>query len=202
MATCLPIARLPISHRPHSELPSLPTVLFRVVAADDASAAIVVSGKFHSNEHGWGNFSSTVTVEGPVRISMGTCAWGGDVTVKNADGETVATFNTNTGACYHNDKTGNIASAVYKGNASTLTIAGGSYTPYIAVEKVDPSELLDEYEVSFGLVTMPIPASFPSLRRLNLARLSPFRQTSPCIRMARLSLAGPTEARTMKSVRL
>ena len=120
------------------------------VAADDASAAIVVSGKFHSNEHGWGNFSSTVTVEGPVRISMGTCAWGGDVTVKNADGETVATFNTNTGACYHNDKTGNIASAVYKGNASTLTIAGGSYTPYIAVEKVDPSELLDEYEVSFG----------------------------------------------------
>lgn len=120
------------------------------VAADDASAAIVVSGKFHSNEHGWGNFSSTVTVEGPVRISMGTCAWGGDVTVKNADGETVATFNTNTGACYHNDKTGNIASAVYKGNAATLTIAGGSYTPYIAVEKVNPSELLDEYEVSFG----------------------------------------------------
>lgn len=120
------------------------------VAADDATAAIVVSGKFHSNEHGWGNFSSTVTVEGPVRISMGTCAWGGDVTVKNADGKTVATFNTNTGACYHNDKTGNIASAVYKGNAATLTIAGGSYTPYIAVEKVNPSELLDEYEVSFG----------------------------------------------------
>lgn len=73
------------------------------VAADDAAANIVLSGKFHSAEHGWGNFSSTVAVEGPVKISMGTCAWGGDVTVKNGS-ETVGSFNTNTGVCYHNDK--------------------------------------------------------------------------------------------------
>ena len=32
------------------------------VAADDASAAIVVSGKFHSNEHGWGNFLSLIHI--------------------------------------------------------------------------------------------------------------------------------------------
>ena len=64
------------------------------VAADDATAAIVLSGKYHSEEHGWGNFSATVAVEGPVKVSMGTCAWGGDVTVKDASGNTVATFNT------------------------------------------------------------------------------------------------------------
>lgn len=99
------------------------------VTADDAAAAIVLTGKFHTNEHGWGNFTSTVKVEGPVKVSMGTCAWGSDVTVKNEAGETVASFNTNTGACFHNDKVANIASATYKGGAATLTISGGAYTP-------------------------------------------------------------------------
>ncbi len=122
------------------------------VEATDPTANIVLSGKFHSNEHGWGNFSSTVAVEGPVKILMGTCAWGGDVTVKNAAGETVATFNTNNGACYHTNKTDNIASAYYKGlEATTLTISGGSYTPYIAVEAVDPSTLKEEASVIFSL---------------------------------------------------
>ncbi|MCM1077251.1 MAG: pectinesterase family protein [Bacteroides sp.] len=120
------------------------------VATDDASAAIVLTGKFHSNEHGWGNFSSTVAVEGPVKITMGSCAWGGDVTVKNAGGETVATFNTNTGACFHGDKEKNVASTNYKGGATTLTIAGGSYTPYIAVEAINPEDLVEDVEVSFG----------------------------------------------------
>ncbi len=121
------------------------------VESTDPSCDIALSGTFHSNEHGWGNFSATVAVEGPVRISMGTCAWGGDVTVKDAEGNTVATFNTNNGACYHNDKTANIASAIYKGEATTLTISGGSYTPYIAVEAVDPADLVESKTVTFSL---------------------------------------------------
>ena len=121
------------------------------VETTDPSCDIALSGKFHSIEHGWGNFSATVAVEGPVRISMGTCAWGGDVTVKDAEGNTVATFNTNNGACYHNDKTANIASAIYKGEATTLTISGGSYTPYIAVEAVDPSTLVETKTATFSL---------------------------------------------------
>ena len=108
------------------------------VATDDASANIVLSGKYHSDEHGWGNFSAKVAVEGPVKISMGTCAWGGDVTIKDAGGNVVGSFNTNNGTCYHQNKTDNIASTIYKGEATTLTISGGNYTPYIAVEAVDP----------------------------------------------------------------
>ena len=122
------------------------------VAADDATAAIVLSGKYHSEEHGWGNFSATVAVEGPVKVSMGTCAWGGDVTVKDASGNTVATFNTNNGACYHNNKAENIASAFYKGaEATTLTISGGSYTPYIAVEAVDPASIAETATITYSL---------------------------------------------------
>lgn len=118
------------------------------VEADDATAAIVLEGKYHSDEHGWGNFSSTVKVDGPVKVSMGTCAWGGDVTVKNAAGDSFK-FNTNNNTCYHNNKTENIASGIYKGAASTLTISGGSYTPYIAVEAVDAADLKEEFAVTF-----------------------------------------------------
>ena len=121
------------------------------VAADDASANIVLSGKYHSDEHGWGNFSAKVAVEGPVKISMGTCAWGGDVTIKDGEGSVVGTFNTNNGTCYHNDKTDNIASTIYKGEATTLTISGGNYTPYIAVEAVDPGSLVESKTATFSL---------------------------------------------------
>ncbi|MGN0220944.1 MAG: Ig-like domain-containing protein [Prevotella sp.] len=133
------------------------------VAADDASAAIILSGKYHSEEHGWGNFSATVAVEGPVRVSMGTCAWGSDVTVKDASGNTVATFNTNNGTCYHNNKAENIASAIYKGTeATTLTISGGSYTPYIAVEAVDPSEIVETATITYSLGDVVAEGSAPA----------------------------------------
>ncbi len=123
---------------------------FSRVAADDVTANAVITGKYHSNEHGISNFSATVKVEGAVKISFGTCAWGGDVTVKNAEGETMATFNTNTGACYHNDKQANIVSAYYKEDvATTLTISGGSYVPYFAVEKVDPATIPNDINVTF-----------------------------------------------------
>lgn len=121
------------------------------VASDDATAAIVLSGKYHSDQHGWGNFSSTVAVEGPVKVSMGSCAWGGDVTVKDAAGNT-QTFNTNNGKCYSAGNAETIVSTVYKGTEpTTLTISGGSYTPYIAVEAVDASELKTEYAVNFSV---------------------------------------------------
>ena len=123
---------------------------FTRVAADAADANAVITGKFHSNDHGISNFSATVKVDGPVKVSMGTCAWGGDVTIKDATGATVGTFNTNTGACYHNEKVKNIASTYYKGEATTLTISGGSYTPYFAVEAVDPSQLPNDATVTFA----------------------------------------------------
>ncbi|MBR6590162.1 MAG: Ig-like domain-containing protein [Bacteroidaceae bacterium] len=121
------------------------------VAADDATANIVIGGSYHSNEHGLGWFTSTVKVEGTVKIGMGSCAWGGDVKVTNAAGETVVTFNTNTGACYHNDKVNNIVYGYYKGEATTLTISGGSYTPYISVEAIDESEIPNNMAVTYSL---------------------------------------------------
>ena len=44
----------------------------------------------------------------------------------------------------------NIASAYYKGEATTLTISGGNYTPYFAVEAVDPADIPNDAKVTFA----------------------------------------------------
>lgn len=123
------------------------------VAADAADANAVITGKFHSNDHGLQNFSATVAVEGTVKITIGACGWGSDVTVKDATGATVATVNTVITAntdCYHNNKEKNIVSTYYKvDQATTLTISGGGYVPYFAVEAVDPSEVPSDVKFTY-----------------------------------------------------
>lgn len=137
------------------------------VAADDASANAVVTGKYHSAQHGLANFSATVKVEGPVKIGMGTCAWGGNVTIKDENGAEVANaFNTNNGACWAtaNGAETNVIYTYYKGEAATLTIAGGSYTPYFSVEKIALEDIPQVMKVNYSLgetgATGILPANF------------------------------------------
>lgn len=133
------------------------------VESSAADALATLGGKFHSNEHGWTGFSATVAVTGPVKITMGTCAWGGDVIVKDASDNTVATMNTNTGACFHQNKDANVVSAYYKGSeATTLTISGGNYVPYFAVETADPSELVSEINVKYALEGFEAEGTLPA----------------------------------------
>ena len=122
------------------------------VAADAANAVAVITGKA-GNDHGLQSFSATVPVSGSVKITMSTCSWGGDVTVKNAAGETVASFTTKKGeggsGCYKgNGKDDeNIVSAKYVGEATTLTINGGAYVGYFAVEAVNASSATVSYSL-------------------------------------------------------
>ena len=114
------------------------------VAADAANTAAVITGKT-GNNHGLQSFSATVPVSGAVKITMSTCSWGGDVTVKNAAGTTVATFSTKKGeggtGCYVGGgmTSENIISTKYVGDATTLTITGGAYVGFFAVEAVSAS---------------------------------------------------------------
>ena len=127
------------------------TPSFTADTADPAVAAVLEGGD-RKDAHGWINFKATVPVEGAVRITMGTCAWGGNVTVKNAEGEQVVpAFTTNTGACYHQDKAANVVVAYYKGGATTLTIQGGSYVPYFAVEAVSEDEIPNDVKISYAI---------------------------------------------------
>ncbi len=123
------------------------------VAADDPTAAIVINAKVHGAQHGLSNFSSTVAVDGPVKITFGGCRYTStDVTIKGANGVEGKTFSTKTSDCWSNKSPeANTAYSYYKGDATTLTVAGGGYVPYIAIEAVDPSELVEEVTVSYSL---------------------------------------------------
>ena len=119
---------------------------------DDTEALGTIIGNTGDN-HGLQNFVATVKVSGQVKITMSTCSWGGEVTVKDANNETVATFTTRKGeggtGCYNgNGKDDeNIISAKYLGDATTLTISGGGYVGYFAVEEVQAASA----DVSYSL---------------------------------------------------
>ena len=105
------------------------------VAADDASAIATISGKYHS-EHGCTNLKVVTAVPGAVKILVGQCTYSSkDIVVTNKAGETVATA-TPAQACWKNDKS-NVTELIYKGPATTLTITGPDYCPFVAVEKID-----------------------------------------------------------------
>ena len=105
------------------------------VAADSPLAFATVSGAYHS-DHGMTGLSVTTKVSGNVKISVGECTYSGNViTVKNSDNQTVAST-TPVQACWKNDNS-NVAVLYYEGDATTLTISGMAYCPYIAVEAVE-----------------------------------------------------------------
>ncbi|MBO5615539.1 MAG: hypothetical protein J5932_05375 [Prevotella sp.] len=115
------------------------------VAADSPLSIATISGKYHS-EHGLQNFKTIVKVPGKVKIKLGTCQWGGNVTIKNASNETVATVNTNNGTCYHGNTSTNMVTVYYEGDATTLTIEGGNYVPFVSISSVST---LSKYTVTF-----------------------------------------------------
>ena len=114
--------------------------------ADAENNAATITGAT-GNDHGLQRFHAIVPVEGAVQITMGTCSWGGDVTVRNAEGETVATFTTKKGeggtGCYGGNgfQDENIVSAKYVGEATMLTIDGGGYVNFFAVQAIEASSV-------------------------------------------------------------
>ena len=118
------------------------------VAADDASAVAVISGKYH-NDHGMTYLVVKADVLGPVKISVGQCQFSTSaITVKDADKNVVAT-KVPAAACWKNNHD-NVTYIYYDGDATTLTISGMGYCPYIAVEAIDESDIPRTIEVSYS----------------------------------------------------
>ena len=118
------------------------------VAVDDASAIATVSGTYHS-DHGCTGLSVVVPVPGSVKITVGQCTYSGNtITVKNSSGKTVVSKTPSSPACWKNSPS-NVDELYYTGEATTLTISGMGYCPYLAVEAVN--ETPSVYTVSFAL---------------------------------------------------
>ena len=119
------------------------------VAADDASSVATVSGKYHS-DHGATGLKVVVPVDGTVKITVGQCTYSSNaIKVTNSAGTEVVTKTPAT-ACWKNDHA-NITELYYTGEATTLTISGMGYCPYVAVEKSEA--VINKYNIAYSLGT-------------------------------------------------
>ena len=110
------------------------------VAADDASAVATVSGKFHS-EHGCTELTVVVPNATNVKITVGQCTYSGSaISVTDANGKEVATKAPNNPGCWKNDRK-NVDVLYYQGEATTLTITGMTYCPYVGVSALTEEEI-------------------------------------------------------------
>ena len=110
------------------------------VAADNASAVATVSGKYH-NDHGCTNLKVVVPNVTNVKITVGQCTYSGKaIKVTNAAGEEVATKTPSLPGCWKNDRN-NVDVLYYTGEATTLTITGMDYCPYVAVSAMTEDEI-------------------------------------------------------------
>lgn len=139
------------------------------VAADAANAACTISGKWHSASC-WASLNVTVNVEGPVKITCGTQPWSDSpVTVKNGS-ETIASFSNN-GSLWSSTATGNVVTGYYKGTeATTLTIDGGGYPTYFAVEAVDPAEIPNEATLTFDVAEAGAEGTAPAAQKVEVGK--------------------------------
>ena len=121
------------------------------VAADDASAVATVSGKYHS-EHGCTELKVVVPNAGNVKITVGQCTFSSkEIKVTDVDGNAVASKTPNSPGCWKNDR-GNVDVLYYQGDATTLTITGMDYCPYVAVSALteeDIAALNAEYTLTY-----------------------------------------------------
>lgn len=112
------------------------------------NANLVLKGKYHGTSYGiCGSAQFSFRVTGPVTITMGTTDASGTVTIKNAANENVGELNIK-GNKYESDHN-NVVSFTYKGGATTLTLTGGKYVPYIKVEEYT-GPLIDDYTITFA----------------------------------------------------
>lgn len=121
------------------------------VAADDASSVATVSGKYHS-DHGSTGLKVVVPVEGTVKITIGQCDYANNVIkVTNSENVEVVTKEpVKFGDCWKN-KHELVNELYYTGEATTLTITGMGYCPYVAVEKSEA--VINKYNIVYTLGT-------------------------------------------------
>jgi len=110
------------------------------VNATAGNAVATISGKYH-NDHGCTGLTVTANVTKPVKISIGQCTYSkSQITVKNSNNEDVILLTPNYPSCWKNDNS-KVNELFYFGSATTLTISGMTYCPYIAIEEAENADV-------------------------------------------------------------
>ena len=133
--------------------------------AFDAStlpACATFSGTQRNDNHGYGNVTITVAVDGPTKFTIGGCQYANPANCKvtNAAGEVLATPNLKTATCYHQD--GAAATYTYDGEPTTLTFSDIAYLPYFKAEAIeDTPEPHDPVLLVWDYTNKDIPTTGP-----------------------------------------
>ena len=122
------------------------------VASDAANAVAVISGKYH-NDHGCTGLNVMAKVPGKVKITIGQCTFSkSTITIKNSSNVVVAELTPTNPACWKNSAA-NIYEFYYGGDATTLTISGMSYCPYVGIQEVDEVPAVEKTISDAGYAT-------------------------------------------------
>ena len=109
-------------------------------------SGVTFNGTHRGDNHGYGNVTITVPVDGTVKFTIGGCRYANPATCKvtNAAGELLAEPNLKTATCYHEDKAA--ATYFYIGEPTTLTFSNIAYLPYFKAEATEVSEAVITYK--------------------------------------------------------
>lgn len=109
-------------------------------------SGVTFNGTHRGDNHGYGNVTITVPVDGTVKFTIGGCQYANPATCKvtNAAGELLAEPNLKTATCYHEDKAA--ATYFYIGEPTTLTFSNIAYLPYFKAEATEVSEAVITYK--------------------------------------------------------
>ena len=131
----------------------VPTFTSEVPA--DGKYLCTFKGRYHSTGYGiTANPVFSVPVDGAVKIYYGMNDYGADITAKNKAGETVLTGNSK-GAKFSSDPA-NVMSMTYAKGEDVLTLTGGGYVPYFAVEACEVAPCTVTYKDQDGNVIKTI----------------------------------------------
>lgn len=127
----------------------VPTFTSEVPA--DGKYLCTFKGRYHSTGYGiTANPVFSVPVDGTVKIYYGMNDYGADITAKNKAGETVLTGNSK-GAKFSSNPA-NVMSMTYAKGEDVITLTGGGYVPYFAVEACEVAPCKITYKDQNGKV--------------------------------------------------
>jgi len=103
---------------------------------------VEVSGSFHDAQHGYSGAVVKVPVDGPVKFTIGGCGYTNNATVKDAEGNVLATLDTRGAGCDNGFGTyNNYVTYTYNvehpAEGTYLTFNLGNYCPYFFAEKCE-----------------------------------------------------------------
>ena len=145
---------------------------YAATAFDDATANFTVNSvRFNDAQHGWVNCEFKVPVEGPVKIELGDCQYGGQHgTITDAAGNQTEIKANATKACWNaNAPHDKVVVAYYAGTApTTLTIYYEGYCPFIGVSAINLSDIPSEATLTFALGDSGAEGNVPAPKKVEV----------------------------------